>query len=561
MSETLLGVCLTAFCCAMASQLGDAQLVSAPAERQASRVAIIPIHGPIDDVTALSVARRVELARADGAQAFVLELDTPGGEMLATLQICNYIKTQMPANSVAWVRPQAYSAGAIIALSAREVVMAPGAAMGDAAPIQALPGAGISSLSATERAKLEAPIISEVVDSARRRGYDEHLVQAFVRLGSELWLIRNTANGKEAIVDREEYLAVFGEEPPRDAVIAPVGADSQQDDSNSIAPFISRIGRDSDEVLEDTRINAQARQRLDSSERGRWTLVGQIARSDQLLVVRTAEALRLGLAKASIADEQTLAKWFAATAITRYEETWSEWLVRFLTSWPVRIGLIVVLVVGFVVESITPGFGLFGSAAAVAFALLIGAPALVGLAQWWELIAVVAGLGLVALDIVILPTGGWVAIIGGLMVMGGLVSSFVTRDLSSPAGQQQLFMGIGSTVAATFGSVAILWLAWKSLPQSRLAMRAILHTAAATGETSLAPNIAMPIPGTTGIAATTLRPSGRVLIGDTPFDAQTSGEFVDVGARVTVVKVRGSSLEVELASSGNGAVALNKEQT
>jgi membrane-bound serine protease (ClpP class) len=213
----------------------------------------------------------------------------------------------------------------------------------------------------------------------------------------------------------------------------------------------------------------------------------------------------------------------------------------------VRIALIVVLLVAFVLEALTPGFGIFGSLAIIALLLLVGAPALVGLAEWWELIAVVLGLALVALDIVILPLGGWVAVIGGGLVLTGLVSSFVTRDISSAIGQQQLFMGIGSTLVGLFGSTAILWFSWKFLPQSPLLRRATLQVAASSqsSDAILIPSN-WPQVGSQAIAITTLRPTGIVQVDNQPFDAQTNGEFVEAGTTVRIVRRRGTTLEVEV---------------
>ncbi len=523
-----------------------------PAERQAGNIAIIPIRGPIDDLTVISVMRRTELAVANGAQAIVLEFDTPGGDMLATLQLCNYIKTQMPVNTIAWIHPHAFSAGAILALATREILVGPASAFGDAAPIQVIPGVGLIPMPQTERAKMEAPLVAEVVDSARMRGYDEHLVQSFVRLGSELWLIRNPTNGKRAIVDAEEYRTVFGSEPPRQAATVPPSIESSgegEDESEGLIPYFSRY--QSKPMLEGPPIVPQiSRPRLTESDRGQWELIEQIAKSDQLLVVYPDEAIALGLAKGRAANEQEISGWFGATTVTRYEESWSELLVRFLTTWPVRIALIVVLLVAFVLEALTPGFGVFGTLAIIALLLLIGAPALVGLAEWWELIAVVLGLALVALDIVILPLGGWVAVIGGALVLTGLVSSFVTRDISSAIGQQQLFMGIGSTLVGIFGSTAILWFSWKFLPQSQFLRRATLQSAASS-QSSDAISIPSNWPeiGTGAIAITTLRPTGRVQVGSQPFDAQTNGEFVEIGTRVRIVRRRGTTLEVEVIYS------------
>lgn len=515
-----------------------------PAERHAGSIAILSVRGVIDELTFASIVRRTDLATAQGAQAIVLEFDTPGGDLFATLQLCHYIKTQMPANTVAWIHPHAYSAGAILALATREILVSPDSAFGDAAPIQAVPGIGIIPLPQTERAKMEAPIIAEVIESARRAGYDENLVQSFVRLGSELWLIERTDESQRALVDAAEFEEVFGEAPPRQSIAVQPSSVSQEGDVTPPSPFFTQYrSKDVLEVPAPTVV--PSRPRLDASQRGQWKLLSQIVKSDQLLVLHPHEARALGLARATIANDQELVAWFGANSALRYDESWSEHLVRFLISWPVRIALIVLMIVGFVLEGLSPGVGMFGSVAAIALLLLVGAPAFVGLAEWWELIAIVVGFALVALDVVVLPLGGWIACAGGALVLTGLVSSFVTRDLSSSVGQEQLFMGIGSTLAGLFGSAIALWFASKALPRSSFAHRAILQTVVAAGSNGQRPDDPRwPRPGSYAMTLTTLRPSGRVEIGGAPFDAHTTGEFVDAGERVRVIGRRGSTLEV-----------------
>ncbi|MCP4793400.1 MAG: hypothetical protein GY882_08745, partial [Actinomycetia bacterium] len=136
-----------------------------------------------------------------------------GGDLLATYDILELIRTQAPANTVAWIRPKAFSAGTIIALSTREIITTPSGVFGDAAPIQGLPVVGLRQLPAAERAKIEAPLLSEVVYDARRQGWDEKLVQSFVAVDVELWLIRNTRTGDRLFVDAPEYERIFGEAP------------------------------------------------------------------------------------------------------------------------------------------------------------------------------------------------------------------------------------------------------------------------------------------------------------------------------------------------------------
>ncbi|TVQ64126.1 MAG: hypothetical protein EA379_02705, partial [Phycisphaerales bacterium] len=190
---------------------------SIPAARQADHVAVITINGPIDHITVYSIQRRLRAAEAMGVDAVVFELNTPGGAVGATLEICNIIKNSPISNTVAWINTDAYSAGTFIALACREIVTAQYATMGDAAPVMGIPGVGMMSMPETERQKQLAPLMSEIVDSARRRGYDEMLVQGFITLGVELWLVENSETGERVFITEPEFRMLFEGDPPRTA--------------------------------------------------------------------------------------------------------------------------------------------------------------------------------------------------------------------------------------------------------------------------------------------------------------------------------------------------------
>ncbi|HKP96483.1 MAG TPA: NfeD family protein [Fibrobacteria bacterium] len=51
--------------------------------------------------------------------------------------------------------------------------------------------------------------------------------------------------------------------------------------------------------------------------------------------------------------------------------------------------------------------------------------------------------------------------------------------------------------------------------------------------------------GVTAVVDATLRPTGRIRIGDDTFEAQTGGDWVEKGAQVKVVSVNGSRFHVE----------------
>ncbi|MFM9145375.1 MAG: hypothetical protein ACKORL_08465, partial [Phycisphaerales bacterium] len=287
-----------------------------PAWRQASDVAIVPVHGEFDAVLRTSVQRRIGEAVARGADAVVLELDTPGGDMYATLELCLWLKDRAPVPVWAWVRPKAYSAGAIIALACRGILVSPGAAFGDAAPIAAIPGLGLQPLPVAERAKLEAPVLSDVVDSARRNGYDETVVRAFVSAPDEVWMLERTEGGERIFVGRTEYRDAFGADPPvTRGGGAPARAAVEGD-----APMLALVDRsmragrrgadgpstpdERDAMVEEQQVRPPVRARLAPQDAAGWAVVAQVDGAEELRVVQAPEAAAFGLAPRTVADER-----------------------------------------------------------------------------------------------------------------------------------------------------------------------------------------------------------------------------------------------------------------
>ncbi|MHC5004504.1 MAG: NfeD family protein, partial [Planctomycetota bacterium] len=434
------------------------------AYRQANRVAVLTVHEDISRHTLRSLERRVEQALDDGADAIVLDIDTPGGELTATLDICHLLKTDAPANTVAWINPQAYSAGTIIALACREIVVAPNATFGDAAPIQAGPF-GLAPLGPAERAKVESPILEEVVDSARRHHYDENLVQAFVSVGVELWMLENVSTGERIFVDRAEYESVFDEEPPtRQTPVAPPAAPAAGADQTPVRPWINplvtpeRRGEDAEQIEQFVKSLAPIRPPLTSADRADWRLVDQVIASDRLLTVKERQAIFYGLARQTIANERELTAYFGASSVVRYDRSWSEMLVRFVTH-PLVMGvLIIVFIVGLVGELASPGLGVFGGMSLTALLLLVGGPYLAGMAQWWDILLIVVGILLVAAELFIIPGLGVAGILGAVSLLAGLVGLFVTSDLGSAEGQGQLATGLVTTLAGIFAAGIGVWL-------------------------------------------------------------------------------------------------------
>lgn len=567
----------------LASSAASSQSVSGaavPAYRQANRVAILTIHGVIDGVTLTSIERRMKQALADGAEAVVLDINTPGGEMFSTLEICALLKnrSEAPANVVAWIHPTAYSAGTIIALAAREIVVAPGSTMGDAAPIDIFG----RQMNPTERAKFLSPLLTEIIDSARRHHYDEKLVQAFVMLGQELWMIENIATKERVFVDRAEYQTVFGEDPPTNITpVTPSAAAVITGRASDLRPLINQtIPRTSDLAAMDPQMQQQqveyekvlppARQSLTAADRSTWRLLMQVTDGTTLLTIKPDEAVYYGLASAVIANDADVQTFFGAQSVTRYDQTWSEGLVRFLVSLPVRIVLIIVFLICLFVELAMPGFGVFGTAAIVAILILIGAPALAGLAQWWDILLIGAGLLLVLAELFLIPGTGLAGVGGAVCLLVGLVGTFISGDVSSPQGQNQLWTGVAATFTAVFVSGVAMWFISRQLHSFPIINRLILHTelkdpdadamavAGTAGGASVGLLEAMGPrresqralqQGDLGVAETDLRPAGRAMFNGRMIDVKSVGNYIAKGTPVRILSVGRFVIEVEEQSS------------
>lgn len=106
---------------------------------QENRVWVLPIEGEITTATAQFVKSKVREANREQPLALVFYVDTPGGQIIAAEQIVSTVlnDTQVPTIAVV---ANAISAGAIIAMSAEQVAMLPGASIGAATAINAFTG-------------------------------------------------------------------------------------------------------------------------------------------------------------------------------------------------------------------------------------------------------------------------------------------------------------------------------------------------------------------------------------------------------------------------------------
>ena len=131
----------------------------------------VPVDGVIELGLAPFIERTLREAEAAGASAVVLDIETPGGRVDAAERIVDAVRNAgVPV--YAFVNMRAFSAGAMIALSARDIYMRPGAVMGAATPVT---GEGQKAPE-----KIVSAMRSEMRALAETRGLDPRIAEAMV---------------------------------------------------------------------------------------------------------------------------------------------------------------------------------------------------------------------------------------------------------------------------------------------------------------------------------------------------------------------------------------------
>lgn len=137
------------------------------------------VSGPVVPITARFVERAISAAEKRGAEACVLELNTPGGLYSTTQEIVTEIlNAEVPV--VVFVSPQggwAGSAGTFITISAHIAAMAPGSRIGAAHPVSV----GEAEIPETSRQKVTEDAAAWARSIAQMRGRNTQAAELAVR--------------------------------------------------------------------------------------------------------------------------------------------------------------------------------------------------------------------------------------------------------------------------------------------------------------------------------------------------------------------------------------------
>ncbi len=513
------------------------QAQSAPgpwAAEAGSPLYVIPIQGDIEPSTAVFVQRRVNSALAAGADTLVFTIDTFGGRVDSALRIAAVIGSVREARTVAFVGGGegslgvSWSAGALIALSCSEIYMAPGTSIGAAAPVIASPEGTMESAGE----KTVSAVRSQMASLAEKNGHPAGIALAMV--DADVELVEMIVDGKPAAMTAEDAAALERERPG-------------------------------------------------SVTRGRI-----LCAKGKLLSLTAGEAERYGLSAGTADGIEKLAVALGGAADWVFlEPSWADDVVVFLSSAAIQSILILVGLIALFIEINSPGFGVPGTVAIIAFVVLFGSNMLMGMVGSVEIILFLVGMGLLVVEIFVLPGFGIAGVSGLVLIAGALVLSMQDFILPSSEYQWDILARNAATVGAgvLLGIVGIGALIIAS-PKLRLFDRLALKTAitgTASGRPAPVVDDGMPPPpvkhrrgkapaatdasgmsapgaasrpesqedylgpeiGDEGRAESVLRPVGRAVFNGRSVSVEAEGRFVDAGTPLRVRAIEGGVIYVE----------------
>lgn len=275
-----------------------------------------------------------------------------------------------------------------------------------------------------------------------------------------------------------------------------------------------------------------------------------VSDSGKVLTFTTKEAIEYGYCEAEVESVPELLRHAGVDdyVIKEQRYTFIDKVIGFLIT-PIVSGILIMLIIGGIYfELQQPGIGfpliLALSAAALYFAPLY----LEGLATYWEIIIFIIGIVLIALEIFVFPGFGVSGILGIVCLVAGLVFSMIGNigfDFSNVPTEVISNRLMIVLVALAVALPLSIWLG-KKLFESTLFGGLALNTTEDTSEGfTVADSREQSMIGREGVAATILRPAGKITIDGRTYDAVAQIGYIEQGSPVTVIDYVNGSLVVK----------------
>jgi membrane-bound serine protease (ClpP class) len=538
-----------------AGMLGSPPLPVHADDNRGDGIVFCPIEGDILDGVSVLVDRAVN-RETQGAKAIVFIIDTFGGRVDSAIDIANTIM-ESPVPTIAYVTGRgAISAGALIAYACDDIVMAPGVNIGASTPIS--PGVEMTE---EMNEKSMSFLRAKYRALGEEQGHNPLIGEAMVDASIELYGVQEYDGGYR-VYKVERNKVVESRETKQAAVDSTVslgekviGLYAQPGVSDTLRGFqetLRNFTKESELPVppEQNHDNEEEKSPVQAMEentaiQGLPANAKLICPAGKLLTLTTGEALEVGLIRISAesAEQALLMLDYEPFTAIPIEMTWAEVIFAFLTS-PMISGLLLLCGIGGIyVEFKTPGLGLPGLIGVACFALFFGSRMVIGIADWLDVLLVLAGLALLALEIFVIPGFGLAGLSGIVCLVVGIYMSLIRVPVPEYTWDYMRLRDAGITLMLTSLVFSLfIILTWKVFPRTRLARGLIQAYAqnASDGYTVQTAADSQNALGLQGKATTMLRPAGRGRFGPTTYDVVTRGEFIPPGQKIEIIQVEGN---------------------
>ena len=280
-----------------------------------------------------------------------------------------------------------------------------------------------------------------------------------------------------------------------------------------------------------------------------------ISDSGKVLTFTTEEAMKNGFCEGMAENREEVLQQagLASSHIEEQSLSWIDKFINFLVN-PVVSGILIMCIVGgLYFELQSPGLGLPIIIAIIGAILFFAPHYLEGLAHHWEILLFLAGVGLLMLEIFVIPGFGVAGISGIILIFAAFILTMVFNvgfkfnfDPNLDAAAQVGASALTVILSTTAGFFLSLWLGKKLITADTRFGSLALKTELETGKGFSAQDMRMQqYVGKSGVAATFMRPAGKINIDGEILEATSEHGLIDKGVEIVVVKFENAQLVVK----------------
>ncbi len=443
--------------------------------------------------TKFDFMRRVlKKASDDGAEAILLDMNTPGGLAWDTVDIMMDALSKVTVPTYTFVNPSAMSAGSLIAVATDHIYMHPPSTIGAAGVVSSM-----GEIEGTMKEKVTRFVMAAARGTANSKGHAQDVAMAFIdpetEVARELSVIASDGRltlETHIVNPKGEMLVLDADEATQRFDGKPVLADGKAKDVDDL---IAQAG------LKGTIVEAVP---LGFENVADW-----IVKVAPLLLLLGIAGAWLEMKTPGFGVPGFLS--LICFALFFFGHNLAGKLAGYELFGVFLLGVVLIVVELF----LFPGTFVFG----LSGMLLMFGSLIFAMVDRYDVLPPDAG--------------------GG---SGGFEMQRLLDALGTPLFNFALALG---------GATALVIALIRYLPETR-AMRWLMLDAAVVSGTGMVPAVmgggtAETLVGRSGVAQTDLRPAGKAMMGDELFDVITSGEFVPKGSGVRIVEQKGMRVVVE----------------